>query len=112
MKKSSELPPDVPAIGSTALLAGFGARIRIARAIRNVSLRELAEKMGVTANAISKVEKGENGFSSRNLIAMSEALGIPIDWFFTNRPELLGRPIVGAPWPERSTQDYAGGYFS
>jgi len=56
-------------------------RIKQARTAAGFSLRELAEKAGVSAMAISKYETGKSTPSSGMLLSLSKALGVPVEYF-------------------------------
>lgn len=62
----------------------FGQRLRQARTMKRFSLRELAEVMGgkVSHNALARYERGEMMPGSNVLVALSEALAQPADFFF------------------------------
>lgn len=67
----------------------IGERIKQARTAAGLSLRELAEKAGVSAMAISKYETGKSTPSSSVLLSLSKALGVPVEYFLrTERVEL------------------------
>jgi transcriptional regulator with XRE-family HTH domain len=71
-----------------------GARLREARTLRRLSLRSLAQSLGVSASLISQVETGKTQPSVSTLYAMANHLGLSLD-------ELLG----GAPsGPRAATQ--------
>ena len=59
----------------------IGERIKQARTAAGLSLRELAEKAGVSAMAISKYETGKSTPSSGVLLSLSKALGVPVEYF-------------------------------
>src|SRR4030067_397779 len=62
----------------------FGQRLLSARKMSGLSLRELAGKMNVpiTKQALSQYEKGQITPSSKVIIAISNALDLPVDYFF------------------------------
>jgi transcriptional regulator with XRE-family HTH domain len=67
----------------------IGERIKQARTAAGLPLRELAEKAGVSAMAISKYETGKSTPSSGVLLSLSNALGVPVEYFLrTERVEL------------------------
>jgi Zn-dependent peptidase ImmA (M78 family)/DNA-binding XRE family transcriptional regulator len=57
-------------------------RLRQARLAKGLSLRALAEKVGVSAMMLSKYERGESVPSSDVLLGLSEALGVRTEYFF------------------------------
>lgn len=67
----------------------IGERIKRARTAAGLSLREVAEKAGVSAMAISKYETGKSTPSSGILLSLSKALGVPVEYFLrTEQVEL------------------------
>jgi Zn-dependent peptidase ImmA (M78 family)/DNA-binding XRE family transcriptional regulator len=62
----------------------IGSRIKQARMASGQSLRDLAAKAGISAMAISKYEREESTPSSGILLALSQALGIRVEYFFRN----------------------------
>lgn len=62
---------------------GVGARLRDARTKRGLSLRSVAQALGVSASLVSQVETGKTQPSVSTLYAMANHLGVSLD-------ELLG----------------------
>lgn len=63
-----------------------GQQIRKLRKQRGLSLRALAELCGMSANAISLIERGENSPNVSSLHQMAIALDVPItDFFYQER---------------------------
>lgn len=60
----------------------FGENIRIARENSNMSVRELARRVGVSASHISQVERGLASFSVPALYTVTNELGISMDSLF------------------------------
>jgi transcriptional regulator with XRE-family HTH domain len=60
----------------------FGARLRHARAANRMSLGDLAQRSGVTASFLSRVERDETSPSVASLVAICDALGLPIAELF------------------------------
>ena len=60
----------------------LGARLHQARKANGLSLRALAEKVGVSAMMLSKYEREESTPSSSVLIELSKALGVRAEYFF------------------------------
>jgi Zn-dependent peptidase ImmA (M78 family)/DNA-binding XRE family transcriptional regulator len=60
----------------------IGERIKQARTAAGYTTRDLGEKAGVSAMAISKYERGESTPSSRVLLEIAKALGVRVDYFF------------------------------
>jgi len=59
----------------------IGERIKQARKIRGMSQRELAKRVEVSAQAISKYEREINAPSSGVLLRLSKALGVGVEFF-------------------------------
>jgi quercetin dioxygenase-like cupin family protein/DNA-binding XRE family transcriptional regulator len=84
--------------GSAPEYAEVGDRLRVARTSRGLSLRALAERLGVSASLISQVERGLAKPSVNTLYALSRELGVSLD-------ELLfgGRQPSDGGEPQRSS---------
>ena len=59
-----------------------GSRIRMRRKMLGLSQEKLGEKLGITFQQIQKYEKGTNRVGASRLQAMSEALDVPVSYFF------------------------------
>lgn len=59
-----------------------GPRIRALREERRLSLRALAEASGLSLNAISRIERGENSPTVASLYQLAAALAVPVTDFF------------------------------
>ncbi len=64
-----------------------GARLRILREQHGLSLRELAEQCGLSFNAISRIERGENSPTVSTLHQLATALNVSIAAFFEDAHE-------------------------
>lgn len=62
--------------------AVISSRILEAREARSMSMEDLADRIGVTRQSISKFEKGIIGPSPETLQSISIALGFPIEFFY------------------------------
>lgn len=62
----------------------FAKRLKSARLLSGLSLRELADKLTIalSAQALNLYEKGRRKPDSSIIVAFSEALQVPIDYFF------------------------------
>jgi transcriptional regulator with XRE-family HTH domain len=65
-----------------AVSIDVGMRLRQLREERGHSIRELARQSGLSANALSLIERGKTSPSVSTLYKISEALGEPITAFF------------------------------
>jgi transcriptional regulator with XRE-family HTH domain len=62
-----------------------GQRLRTFRERQGWSLRALAERCGLSINAISRIERGENSPTVSSLQRLANALAVPITDFFMER---------------------------
>ncbi len=60
----------------------MGGRIKRARLAAELSMRELADKIGVSHTAISKYEHGEDTPRPSVLLRLAKELEVPTDYFF------------------------------
>ena len=59
-----------------------GVRLKELREARNISMRTLATKSGLSANALSMIERGKTSPSVSTLYKLADAMGISITAFF------------------------------
>jgi len=64
-----------------------GTRIREIREERRLSLRALAERCGLSVNAISRIERGDSSPTVSSLLLLASGLDIHIKDFFETGPE-------------------------
>ena len=65
-----------------AISINVGTRLRELRETRNISMRGLATASGLSANALSMIERGKTSPSVSTLYKLADALGVPITAFF------------------------------
>jgi len=65
-----------------ALSVNVAVRLRELREERKMSMRALAQKSGLSANALSVIERGKTSPSVSTLYKLADALGVPITAFF------------------------------
>lgn len=75
-----------------ALSVDVGSRLRTLRNQRNLSLRALAQKSGLSANALSNIERGQTSATVSTLYKVADALGVSITAFFEREEQ--GKEIV------------------
>jgi len=69
-----------------------GTRLRQLREERNMSMRSLATASGLSANALSMIERGKTSPSVSTLYKLADAMGVPITTFFgeqTTRQQVI-----------------------
>jgi transcriptional regulator with XRE-family HTH domain len=82
--------------GRPAIEDDIGRRLRARREERNVSLRELARRLGISPSAISQFETGKSRPSVSTLYAIVSELGISLDELFSG----IAGDASGPPTPE------------
>ena len=86
-----------------------GVRLRELREERKVSMRGLAAKSGLSANALSMIERGKTSPSVSTLYKLSEAMGVDITAFFGQPVER--QPIVFMKAEERPRVSFQRGVW-
>lgn len=85
--------------GGVITPAELGRLIATARVDSGMSADRLADAIGVKRSDLAEIEAGERVISPAQLVAVTSALGVPVDWFFTESPPaVLSRrrdPAVG-----------------
>jgi transcriptional regulator with XRE-family HTH domain len=74
-------------LGKEAPSVDVGNRLRVLRDERGISMRALARLSGLSANALSMIERGLTSPSVSTLNKLAAALGIPITAFFRQEPQ-------------------------
>ncbi|MBE0698614.1 MAG: helix-turn-helix domain-containing protein [Anaerolineaceae bacterium] len=72
--------------GKEAESVDVGKRLRILREERGISMRALARRSGLSANALSMIERGLTSPSVSTLNKLATALEVPITAFFRQEP--------------------------
>ena len=92
-----------------AVSINIGERLRDLREARNISMRALAAKSGLSANALSMIERGRASPSVSTLYKLAEALGISITSFFGSDTQRT--QIVFLKSDERTRMSFTRGVF-
>jgi transcriptional regulator with XRE-family HTH domain len=79
-----------PDTAIAAALDEVGPRLKRLRAIRGVTLTDLAGRTGISKSTLSRLETGQRKPSLELLLPLAQAYGVPLD-------ELVGAPEVGDP---------------
>lgn len=82
----------------------IGARLRDARTAKGLSLRALAQSLGVSASLISQIENGRTQPSVSTLYAIVTALGVSIDELLDVAPA-VAVPATGSPIVQRAEEN-------
>lgn len=67
--------------------AEIGARLRLRRRLRGMSLKDVATKAHLSVGMVSQVERGQASPSIRSLRAICDALEMPVIWLFERHDE-------------------------
>lgn len=62
--------------------ATLGVRLRSRRRVRNLSLKEIAERAGISIGLLSQIERDLTAPSVKSMIAICHALEMPVGWLF------------------------------
>jgi transcriptional regulator with XRE-family HTH domain len=84
-------------------------RLREMREMRGISMRMLATKSGLSANALSMIERGKTSPSVSTLYKLAEALGVSITAFFGSQGDQ--KHVVFLKNDERTRVSFTRGIF-
>ena len=97
-----------------------GKRLRRRRRLLGLTQQSLAEQVGIRFQQIQKYECGANRVSAARLFELSEALSVPIQYFYEGLSE-ANDPAFSSPDPEiiaadvlskKETMDLVRAYYS
>ncbi len=97
------------AVEHEALSVNVGVRLRELREARGTSMRALATKSGLSANALSMIERGRASPSVSTLYKLADALGVPITDFFA--PEAQKRNVLLVKADQRTRVPFTHGVW-
>src|SRR5512134_4190836 len=92
-----------------AISVNIGDRLRELREARNISMRALATRSGLSANALSMIERGRASPSVSTLYKLADALGVSITSFFGS--EIEKKQIIFVKANERPHVSFTRGVF-
>lgn len=92
-----------------AASVNIGDRLRELREARNISMRSLATRSGLSANALSMIERGKASPSVSTLYKLADALGISITSFFGSETDR--KQVVFLKSDERTRISFTRGIF-
>lgn len=92
-----------------ALSVNVATRLRELREERGVSMRALAAKSGLSANALSMIERGKTSPSVSTLYKLADAMGVSITAFFDSENEK--RQVVFLKQDQRTRMSFTRGVF-
>jgi len=92
-----------------AASVNVASSLRELREARGISMRALATKSGLSANALSMIERGKTSPSVSTLYKLADALGVSITAFFGTESEK--KQIVFIKSDERTRMSFTRGVF-
>jgi len=92
-----------------ALSIDVASRLKELREARGISMRTLATKSGLSANALSMIERSKTSPSVSTLYKLADALGVSITAFFGEESEK--KEIVFLKSDERTRMSFTRGVF-
>jgi transcriptional regulator with XRE-family HTH domain len=92
-----------------AISVDVGTRLKELREARNISMRTLATKSGLSANALSMIERSKTSPSVSTLYKLADALGVSITSFFGTDSEK--KRVVFLKSDERTRFGFTRGVF-
>src|SRR5689334_25064363 len=92
-----------------AVSVNIGERLRELREAHNISMRALAARSGLSANALSMIERGKTSPSVSTLYKLADAMGVSITAFFG--PESDKKQVVFLKSDERTRISFTRGVF-
>jgi transcriptional regulator with XRE-family HTH domain len=92
-----------------AVSVNVAARLRELREARSISMRTLATRSGLSANALSMIERGKTSPSVSTLYKLADALGISITAFFESETDK--KQVIYLRQDERSRMAFTRGVF-
>lgn len=92
-----------------AMSVDVATRLRELREARGISMRTLATRSGLSANALSMIERGKTSPSVSTLYKLADALGVSITAFFGVETEK--KQIVFIKHDERTRMSFTRGVF-
>jgi len=73
----------------------FGNKLAEARKKQNITQEQLAEKLGVTRQAVSRWESDTSFPETDKIVRMAELLGVSCDYLLKNGLDEIGQPSPG-----------------
>lgn len=104
--KQLKAPPSEPSVlkeSVSSVTREIGARIKALREQGGLSQKDLAGKLGISAQIISRIESGRQNVSVETLNKICEKLGVHIDAVFRSQPEESQKTIA---FREKSPEEF------
>lgn len=99
----------MPGLSRKAISVDVGLRLSQLRESRRISMRALAQRSGLSANALSMIERGKTSPSVSTLYRLADALGVPVTDFFS--PQSTHKKVVFLKGEERPRLPFVRGLW-
>ena len=87
-------------------LVAMGNRISTERKRNNITQEQLAEKMNVSIQMISNLERGNKAIKINNLLSLSQILGVSTDYILTGSKNASEQSALLNKLAKLSNDDY------
>lgn len=87
-----------------------GSRVRFRRMLLGMSQEKLGERLGLTFQQVQKYEKGVNRIGASRLFELANVLGVNVQFFYDDAPELDTNGAEPG-FAEEAATDYVGGFL-
>ena len=87
-------------------LTAIGNRIVCERKRNNITQEQLAEKMNVSIQMISNLERGNKAIKISNLLNLSQILGVSTDYILTGKKNSIEKMEIIEKMENLSDEDY------
>lgn len=74
-----------------------GARIRSLRKLKGLTLGQLSQRTGLSQGYLSQIERGISQPSIGSLVSIAQALGVTMQWLFSDPPGKAGKADSRSP---------------
>ncbi|GAA0965716.1 cupin domain-containing protein [Acrocarpospora macrocephala] len=94
MNAPDAAPPAPNQHSADQTMAQVGARIRVLRSRRGLTLKEVAERTGISTSMLSMLERGVSNASVGTLVSVASALGLHMYDLFDRPDQGAGSPVT------------------
>lgn len=88
-----------------------GSRVRLQRMLAGMSQEKLGEFLGLTFQQVQKYEQGKNRIGASRLHAISQVLGVPVQFFYDELDGNTAAQHAGPGFPEPPQQNFVTSFI-